>query len=205
LGLFVCGALMAAPSTRALAQVDTSRRVGSSAPAFLLVRSDDGGMSHSVNSEWKGLRWGPIAGASAVPSLVDADGLFFSASEALQRNHPDAREVERELRAQLGRARRSGLRIDYVDYHMGTVTRYPELREIAERRAREYGLGMAQYFGETREDPQYVAAPSSKGDSLTALVGRLQGGVTLLVTHVGLDDAELGALVDMNPTAGWPR
>ena len=83
--------------------------------------------------------------------------------------------------------------------------RYPELRVIAERLAKEYGLGMAEYFGERREDPQYEAAPPSKGDSLTALVRRLTPGVTLLVTHVGLDDAELGALVDMNTDGGLPE
>jgi chitin disaccharide deacetylase len=215
------------------------------------VRSDDGGMSHSVNmalerlintgmpvsvsvmfptpwyqetvdilkrhpdvavgvhltlnSEWKHLRWGPVAGRTAVPTLVDADGNFFSTSEALHKNNPDLRQVELELRAQIDRARSSGLKIDYLDYHMGTVSRYPEFREIAERLAREYGLGMSQYFGEARHDPQYHAAPPSKPDSLVALVARLQTPVNLLVTHVGIDDAELGALVDMNTDGGLPE
>jgi predicted glycoside hydrolase/deacetylase ChbG (UPF0249 family) len=232
-----------------MAQADAARAAGSGAPVTLLIRSDDAGMSHSVNmalakliasgmplsvsvmfgtpwyqetvdllkrnpdvavgvhltlnSEWKGLRWGPVAGASAVPSLVDADGLFFSTSEALHRNRPDLGQVERELRAQLERARRSGLKVDYVDYHMGTVSRYPEFREIAERLAAEYGLGMSQYFGELREDPQYEAAPAAKPDSLVALVNRMRLP-TLLVTHVGIDDAELGALIDMNSDGGLP-
>jgi chitin disaccharide deacetylase len=240
--------LLAAPPTRALAQADASRATAGPSPTSLVIRSDDGGMSHSVNmalerlmssglplsvsvmfptpwyqelveilkrhpdvavgvhltlnSEWKGLRWGPVAGVSAVPSLVDADGFFFPTSEALHRNRPDPREVERELRAQIARARRSGLRIDYVDYHMGTVTRYPELREIAERLAAEYGLGMAEYFGEAREDAQYSAAPPQKIDSLVVVLDRLTPGVTLLVTHVGIDDAELGALLDMNTDGG---
>jgi predicted glycoside hydrolase/deacetylase ChbG (UPF0249 family) len=163
------------------------------------------GVHLTLNSEWKGLRWGPVSGMTAVPSLVDADGLFFPSSDALARHHPDAAEVERELRAQLARARRSGLRLDYVDYHMGTVLHDSTFRAIAERLAREYGLGMAEYFGETRADPQYVAAPPDKGDSLVALIGRLQPGVALLVTHVGLDDAELGALLDMNTDGGLPE
>ena len=160
------------------------------------------GVHLTLNSEWKGLRWGPVAGLVAVPSLVDADGFFFSTSEALHRNRPDLSEVERELRAQLDRARRSGLRIDYVDYHMGTVTRYPEFRDIAERLAGEYGLGMSEYFGEAREDAQYAAAAPHKTDSLVVVLDRLKPGVTLLVTHVGLDDAELGALLDMNTDGG---
>ena len=217
-------------------------------PAYLVIRADDGGMSHSVNmalerlmqagmplsvsvmfacpwyqetaeilkrhpevavgvhltlnSEWKNYRWGPVSGRSAVPTLVDEEGYFFATSEALHQHHPDIREVERELRAQIDRARRTGLKIDYLDYHMGTVSRYPEFREVAERLAREYGLGMSQYFGEARGNPQYEAAPADKTDSLVAFVNRLQPGVNLVVTHVGIDNEELGALLDMNTDGG---
>lgn len=232
-------------------QADVSGHARRCDPAYLIVRSDDAGMSHSVdtalerligtgmplsvsvmfptpwyqqavallkrhpdvavgvhltlNSEWKGYRWGPVSGRSAVPTLVDADGYFFPSSEALHRNHPDLGEVERELRAQIERAVGSGLRIDYVDYHMGTVSRYPEFRDVAERLARKYGLGMSGYFGEVRENPQYAAAPANKSDSLVALIDRLRARLTLLVTHVGIDDAELRALVDMNTDGGLPE
>lgn len=211
---------------------------------FLVIRTDDAGMSHSVNvalerllatglplsvsvmfptpwyqetvallkrhpevavgvhltlnSEWRHYRWGPVLGRTAVPSLVDAEGYFFPSASDLYANQPAPREVEQELRAQIERAMRSGLRIDYVDYHMGTVTGRPELREIAERLAREFGLGMSGYFGESRHDPQYRAAPRDKGDSLVALLARLPAGVHMVVTHVGVLDPELGALVDMN-------
>jgi len=99
----------------------------------------------------------------------------------------------------------SGLKIDYVDYHMGTAVRYPEFREIAERLAKEYGLGMSQYFGETRHDPQYSAAPPAKTDSLLAMVDRLRTPINLVVTHVGIDNAELGALLDMNTDGALPE
>jgi chitin disaccharide deacetylase len=219
-------------------------QTSSTSAATLIIRSDDAGMSHSVNmalqrliqtglplsisvmfptpwyqeivgilkqhpevsvgihltlnSEWRNYRWGPIVGREAVPTLVDSDGYFFPSSEALHDHHPDLGQVEKELRAQIDRALKSGLKIDYVDYHMGTAVEFPEFREIVERLAHEYSLGMMGYFGDQRDDPQYRAAPASKGDSLVALVNRLQSGVTVLVTHVGIDDAELGALVDMN-------
>jgi hypothetical protein len=137
LDLVLCGTLWAASLPTAIGQANLAHQGGPSGPACLIVRSDDAGMSHSVNvarerliaggvhltlnSEWKSLRWGPAAGMTAVPSLADADGFFFPTSAALYRNHADPRDVERELRAQLARARRSGLRIDYVDYHMGTA------------------------------------------------------------------------------------
>ena len=163
------------------------------------------GIHLTLNSEWKNYRWGPVLGRTAVPSLVDADGYFFQSSEALHQNHPDLHEVENELRAQIQRALRSGLKIDYVDYHMGTAVRYPEFREITERLAKEYGLGMSQYFGETRHDPQYLAAPPNKTDSLLAMVDRLHPRFNLVVTHVGIDDSELGALLDMNSDGALPE
>jgi len=153
-----------------------------------------------LNSEWKNYRWGPVAGSAAVPSLVDENGFFFPSSEALHQHNPSVAEVEKELRAQIDRALRSGVKIDYVDYHMGTATRYPEFREVTERLAQEYGLGMSEYFGEAEDAPQYAAAPAVKIDSLVAMINRLKPppGVSLVVTHVGIDDAELGALLDMN-------
>jgi predicted glycoside hydrolase/deacetylase ChbG (UPF0249 family) len=162
------------------------------------------GIHLTLNSEWKNYRWGPILGRTAVPSLVDADGYFFPSSEALHQNHPNLKEVEMELRAQINRALHSGLKIDYVDYHMGTAVHYPEFRDLTERLAREYGLGMSQYFGETRHDPQYSAAPPNKTDSLLAMIDRLRPQFNLVVTHVGIDNEELAALLDMNTSDPLP-
>ena len=163
------------------------------------------GVHLTLNSEWKNYRWGPVVGATAVPSLVDSLGYFFPTSDALDQHHPNLTEVEMELRAQIQRALRSGLKIDYVDYHMGTVRDNPRFREIAERLAKEYSLGMMEYFGEPRLSPQYEATPEHKTDSLVALVGRLEPGYTVLVTHLGIDNAELGALLDMNTDGGLPE
>jgi predicted glycoside hydrolase/deacetylase ChbG (UPF0249 family) len=83
--------------------------------------------------------------------------------------------------------------------------RYPEFRDLTERLAREYGLGMSQYFGDLRHDPQYEAAPPAKIDSLLAMIDHLQPQFNLVVTHVGIDDAELGALLDMNTSGPLPE
>ncbi len=224
-------------------QADASRRP-TPEQTYLIIRSDDAGMSHSVNmalerliesglpvsvsvmfptpwyqetveilkrhpevsagihltlnSEWKDYRWGPVAGRGTVPTLVDSNGYFFSSSADLQANGATLRDIETELRAQIDRALKSGLRIDYVDYHMGTLTRYPEYRELTERLAREFGFGMSGYFGETGHDSQYAAHPRNKTDSLVAMIDRLTPGFNMVITHVGIDGPELGALVDMN-------
>ena len=243
---------MAGSPSDDLGQAD-ARRVAAvlTEPTYLIIRSDDAGMSHSVNmalerlvqsglpvsvsvmfptpwyqetvemlrkypavsvgihltlnSEWKNYRWGPVLGRTAVPSLVDSDGYFFSSSADLQANHASIREIEAELRAQIQRALKSGLKIDYVDYHMGTVMRYPEYQEVTERLAREFGLGMSGYFGEVQHDPQYAAPPREKADSLVAMIDRLKPPLNLVVTHVGIDGPELGALLDMNTSGPLPE
>jgi predicted glycoside hydrolase/deacetylase ChbG (UPF0249 family) len=248
-GLYGC-LLLAALPTFILGQGTGAERARPAESVYLIIRTDDIGMSHSVNmglqrlldtglpvsvsvmfacpwyqeavailkrrpavsvgihltlnSEWKHYRWGPVAGRGGAPTLVDADGYFFQSAEALYQNHPDVREVEKELRAQIDRALHSGLKIDYVDFHMGTATRYPEFREVTERLAREFGLGMSEYFGEAMDAPQYWAAPRQKADSLVAMLDRLKPGLNAVVTHVGIDDAELGALEDMNTDQPLP-
>jgi len=245
----LCVSLVSLPIS-AVGQADVTGHAGTPAPAYLIIRTDDVGMSHSVNmamqrlvetglpisvsvmfacpwyqeaveilrrhpetsvgihltlnSEWKNYRWGPVAGREAVPSLVDTSGYFFQSTEALHQNHPAQAEIEKELRAQIDRALRSGLKIDYVDSHMGTAEAYPEFREIVERLAHEYSFGVMGYFGETLDAPQYWAAPRKKADSLVAMINRLPSGVTVVVTHVGLDDTELGSLVDMNTDQPLP-
>jgi len=163
------------------------------------------GIHLTLNSEWKNYRWGPVSGREAVPTLVDSNGYFFQSAEALHQNHADVRQIEKELRAQVERALHSGLKIDYVDFHMGTAVHYPEFREVTERLAREYALGMSEYFGEAMDAPQYWAAPPDKVDSLVALIDRLRPGVNVVVTHVGIDDPELGALLDMNTDQPLPE
>ena len=163
------------------------------------------GIHLTLNSEWKNYRWGPVTGREAVPSLVDADGYFFQSTAALHANKPNLAEVEKELRAQIERAIKSGLRIDYVDYHMGTAVRYPEFREVTERLAREFGLGMSGYFGESMHSPQYAAHPRNKSDSLVAMINRLEHRLNAVITHVGIDNDELGALIDMNTDEPLPE
>src|SRR6185436_12822533 len=248
--LFCVPLSLGIPAHRA-GHADALTHSAGSEPIYLIVRSDDAGMSHSVNmglqkliesglpvsvsvmfptpwhqetveilkrhpavsvgihltlnSEWKNYRWGPVLGRTAVPTLVDKDGYFFPSASDLHDNKPDIAEVEKELRAQIQRALGSGLKIDYVDYHMGTAVRYPEFRDLTERLAREYGLGMSRYFGEPSNDSQYSAAPPAKTDSLVAMLDRLHPGVNLVVTHVGIDNAELGALLDMNTSGPLPE
>jgi hypothetical protein len=158
------------------------------------------GVHLTLNAEWKDYRWGPVAGRSAVPSLVDSEGFFFPSRAAFFAHGPATADVERELRAQIERALRSGLKIDYVDYHMSTAVSTPELRRVVERLAHEYRLGISRYFQEVDVQGWYAVPAEAKKDTLLRLAGAPGGGpLRLLVFHVGLETPEMDALIDMNP------
>ncbi len=157
------------------------------------------GVHLTLNAEWKGYRWGPVAGWKTVPSLTDSSGYFFPSRDLLAANDPSLEEIELELRAQIERAKKSGLQIDYIDYHMGAVVETLERRQIVEKLAKENGWAISRYFGEADAPNVYAVATVSKMDSLVRVVHNLKGPRTnLLVCHIGLDTPEMGALVDLN-------
>ncbi len=158
------------------------------------------GIHLTLNSEWKQYRWGPVSGAQAVPSLVDSGGNFFPSRSKLFGNNPKLSEIETELRAQIDKAIKAGLKIDYLDYHMGAAVQTLETRAIVEKLAAEYKLGISRYFDEVGVEGWYFASPSDKKDSMILKLKTLQpGGTKLFVIHVGLDTPEMNAMEDLNP------
>ncbi|MGV3771764.1 MAG: polysaccharide deacetylase family protein [Verrucomicrobiales bacterium] len=80
----------------------------------------DAGLHLTLTSEWKLYRWGPVAGKSQVPSLVDPQGCMWrSVLEVATKGTAD--DVEKEIRAQVDRAETLGLPITHLDSHMGTL------------------------------------------------------------------------------------
>ena len=158
------------------------------------------GIHLTLNSEWKQYRWGPVSGSRAVPSLVDSLGNFFPSRSALFGNNPRLAEIESELRAQIEKALHAGLKIDYLDYHMGAAVQTPETRAIVEKLAAEYKLGISRYYSEDEALGWYFATPANKLDSMMLSLRTLKPGETkLFVVHVGLDSPEMSAMEDANP------
>ena len=156
------------------------------------------GVHLALNSEWRGYRWGPVLGKGGVPSLVDSDGYFLPSTGAFLASHYDLGEVERELTAQVERAVRSGLKITYVDAHMGMALATPQLREVTERIARKYGLGISTYFGESYYTIWGVSPASKKPTLLEHLAKAPRDSVNLIEVHVAERTPEMEAIYDMN-------
>jgi hypothetical protein len=157
------------------------------------------GIHLTLNSEWKNYRWGPIAGRDKVPSLVDSNGYFFPSRATFFANNPKSEEIEIELGAQIERALNSGIKISYMDYHMGTAVDKPEHRSIVEKLAKEYGLAISRYFGEADVESMYAVDIDKKQEYLIELLYKLDPGkINLLVCHIGKNQPELQAMIDMN-------
>jgi chitin disaccharide deacetylase len=159
------------------------------------------GVHLALNAEWRGYRWGPVLGKGGVPSLVDSVGYFLPSRDAFLKSKYDLGEVERELSAQVERALASGLKIAYVDAHMGMVEATPELREIEERIAKKYGLGISTYFNESYFTLWGVPVAEKKTRLLSHLAAGKRDTVNLIEVHVAERTPEMEVIFDMNAPA----
>jgi len=156
------------------------------------------GVHLALNAEWRGYRWGPVLGRGGVPSLVDGAGYFLPSTGAFLDSKYDLGEVERELSAQVERALASGLKISYVDTHMGTARATPQLREVLERVARKYGLGVSTWFGESYFTLWGVPVREKQSALLARLAGARRDSVNLVEVHVAERTPEMEVIFDMN-------
>ena len=156
------------------------------------------GVHLALNSEWRGYRWGPVLGKSGVPSLVDSSGYFHPSVPAFLQSKYDLGEVERELTAQMDRALASGLKIAYLDPHMGSALSTPQLREVTERVARKYGVGISGWFGENYRSIWGVPVATKKSEFLNYVNTSKLDQPNLIEVHVAERTPEMEAIVDMN-------
>ena len=164
------------------------------------------GVHLALNSEWRNYRWGPVLGKGGAPSLVDRDGYFLPSSGAFLASKYDLGEVERELTAQVERALASGLEITYVDAHMGMAEATPQLREVEERIATKYGLGISTYHGESYFSLWGVPVASKKTTLLSHLANAKRDSVNLIEVHVAERTPEMDVIFDMNaPSQNTPE
>jgi predicted glycoside hydrolase/deacetylase ChbG (UPF0249 family) len=158
------------------------------------------GIHLTLNSEWANYKWGPVLGKEEVPTLVNDKGYFYATTREFLENKPKMKEVKKELEAQILKALNSGLKVDYIDYHMLTAISTPEMVEIVEDLAAEYNLGLSRWFDERIINAVYSVAPKAKTDSLCARIERLEPDNNyLIICHIGDTTPEMNALEDENP------
>jgi hypothetical protein len=84
----------------------------------------DAGLHLTLNAEWRNYRWGPVAGRSVVPGLVDEHGYLWREPRDVA-GHASPDEFEAEIRAQIDKALAMGITPTHLDSHMGTCFREP--------------------------------------------------------------------------------
>ena len=139
----------------------------------------DLGVHLTLNAEWPHYRWGPVAGRSRVPSLLDDQGFLpRSTLESVQRADPA--EVEIELRAQVDAALDAGIDVTHLDSHMGTCF-FPQFVDVYARLGVDYGLPV---FAMRPNDAALRRAPFGKGhDTVRAALARLEEAGVPIVDH----------------------
>jgi len=184
----------------------------------------DLGVHLTLNAEFPHYRWGPVAGAPAVPSLVDGEGCLPRTALDTARQAKPA-EVEIELRAQVDRALDAGIDVTHLDAHMGTCL-LPPFAEIYAALARAYQLpvfairpdaatlearglaGAAHVFEKLVSSLEAARVPILDGfdsDSLSFAAGegaahnarrlaRLGPGLSYLICHPAQGGEELSAI-----------
>lgn len=179
----------------------------------------DLGLHLTLTSEWSTYRWGPVASKDRVASLMDSDGYLWPESEPAKQ-HINAEEAERELRAQLEKAISMGIRPTHVDSHMGVLFDRPDLFAVYVKVAREYKLPFLAFLD--ADTPREMASLLSPADVLINsivmagpsipvdgwknfyldAIKNLKPGVTEIIVHLGYDDAELQAVTFNHPDYG---
>ena len=174
----------------------------------------DLGLHLTLNSEWNTYRWGGLAPRDQVPSLYDSDGTFPRETETVAKRAKQD-EVERELRAQIDRAYAIGIKPTHVDSHMAALYETPELFRTYLKVARAYKLPFLAVFDSptaairselTPADivPDAVIMRLQKGTLeewrkyYLDAIRTLKPGLTVILVHLGYDDAELRAVM-----VGW--
>lgn len=176
------------------------------------------GIHLTITSEWNVLRWRPVSPIGEVPSLVAPDGYLWGSGYRPGRgdpeltspraNHfPEPAEVEKEFRAQIERAKAMGVRVEYVDCHMGIACR-ESLLPITRKLAAENCIPIAgrQSFPELgRVRINWDERTLAEGRRLLSdELRRLQPGLWMYVAHPAADSPELRS-VDTVTGDRWAR
>ncbi len=179
----------------------------------------DLGLHLTLTSEWKNYKWGPVLTPAEVPGLVNADGFLFASCEEVSQ-HASPEEVEKEVRAQIARAKAFGVHPSHLDTHMGCLMT-PEYFSIYLKLGLEYQLPVLLPKNLLEQAPDYkkflpkgallidqliMASPNDEKNGVEAFYSKalktLQPGVTEIIVHIAYDNAEMKAVAIDHPDYG---
>jgi predicted glycoside hydrolase/deacetylase ChbG (UPF0249 family) len=174
--------------------------------------TSDFGVHLAHTSEWKTLKWGPVANKSDVPGLVDPQGYLWPDIMSVYKNsNPGQAYIE--ARAQIKKALDAGVDVTHIDSHMGTLQYNEDYFQVYRRLAKEFNLplrmgsqellekqGGGQQRGQLDSDgtvyPDYLIHGDRKPgepirDYWKRSISSLRPGVTELYIHASVAGDEI--------------
>lgn len=186
----------------------------------------DYGLHLTLNAEWKHYRWGPVAGKQKTPSLVDEQGYLWRSVDQVAERAKSAEvaielraQIERakqlgipvtHLDTHMGAlVSRPDLVEVYVEvgieydlpvlffqsFSEATAKSYPALKDVGPKLAARLDekrlpllTGLAQFYGGDSHDERV--------GNYVRTIKELPSGVSELIIHCGVDDAELRAVTN---------
>lgn len=176
----------------------------------------DLGLHLTLTSEWNFFKWGPVADRQNVPGLVNRNGYFFSSVDSVIKSS-NATEVEKELRAQIEKAKKAGIDITHFDSHMGTLYSSKDYLQVLLKLGKEYKVPVMlnqqvlSMSGSTSGDDVmlnniYIESSPDRAKGTEAfytnILNSLQAGVSLIIIHSASDDSEMQAVTVDHPDYG---
>jgi predicted glycoside hydrolase/deacetylase ChbG (UPF0249 family) len=165
----------------------------------------DVGVHLVMTSEWELFKWRPLTYGR---SIVDQNGCFFPMvvptkgfppGSTLVEAKPNIAEVEKELRAQIERAKRLVPQVSYLGTHMGFASPFPEWQALIRKLAKEYGLVMPgadlniQRIGRMYNAGRDTDLDSAdvRADKVAQALDKLGPGTWVTVDHAAVDTPEM--------------
>jgi chitin disaccharide deacetylase len=177
----------------------------------------DFGLHLVHTAEWRGMKWGPVAGRTVVPGLVDPQGYLWPDLQQLYA-HATPEQAEVEARAQIRKALDAGIDVTHLDSHMGALQYSDAYFQAYRRLAKEFDLpirmgsqsmleaaGGGHQRAQLDEDgivyPDFlIHGGRQKGEAVDVYWRRmlegLQPGVTELYIHAAMPGDEMQALTN---------
>ncbi|MCW3090101.1 MAG: hypothetical protein JWP81_1170 [Ferruginibacter sp.] len=174
----------------------------------------DWGIHLTFTSEWKNYRWDGVAPSGEIPGMIGMDGYLYASVEDFAK-HATPGEVEKEIRAEIEKAKFYGIKLTHLDNHMGSILASPEMVKIYQQLGKEYQLpvlipmNMIQMMA-----PQllkyidtnavvvvnnfvsaYPAVPVGKWKEFYGqAIQNLKPGLNEMIFHLAYDDDEMQAI-----------
>ena len=179
----------------------------------------DLGLHLTLTAEWKLYKWPTVSPKTEVPGLINKQGFLYDNCNDVTLN-ASVEEVEKELRAQVQRAKAMGINPTHLDTHMGCLLN-PKFFPTYLKIGREYGIPVMLSKSWFRQFPGFqemltgneflldevlMANPeaykSGMADYYAEQLEKLQPGIRLMIIHAAYDDPEMQAVTIDHPNYG---